>query len=55
MMKKKFAATMLLLFVFIGLSLAKPMNLSTDSNEPNQVIAVDFDDEEYPELAYDGV
>ncbi len=49
-MKKHFAATMLLLFVFIGLSFAKPMNLSTESNEPNQIINVDFDDEEYPDV-----
>ncbi|MFP4478658.1 MAG: hypothetical protein ACLFPM_04420 [Candidatus Izemoplasmatales bacterium] len=54
-MKKYFATTMLLLIVLIGLSFAKPMNLSSGSNEPNQVIAVDFDDEEIPELAHNRI
>ena len=54
-MKKQIATTMLLLLVLFALSFAKPMSSSTESNEPNQVIAIDFDDEEYPELAYNGV
>jgi len=54
-MKKNIVATILLLVVLVGLSFARPMSTSTMSNEPNQVIAIDFDDEEYPELAYNGV